>query len=251
MKPETITKLHHINQEFYQTFSHSFASTRRRIQPGIRKVLQEILTHGNWLDIGCGSGALAAEWMRQQRSGLYHGIDFSSNLITEAQKEILAVQNPVDLEVRFSQIDLISEGWNIPFNNFNWDGALCFAVLHHIPGAEQRHKICTAVAGLLGKHKRLHLSVWQVMNSPKLMQRIQPWSLVGLDEDELDTGDVLMDWRAETKDEGQLKGLRYVHIFSESELAALAGNSGFAVKESFYSDGKEGSLGLYQSWDVR
>ena len=77
MQPETIAKLHHINQEFYQTFAHSFASTRRRIQPGIRKVLQEIPTHGNWLDIGCGSGALAVEWIRQQRTGLYHGVDFS------------------------------------------------------------------------------------------------------------------------------------------------------------------------------
>ena len=251
MKPETIAKLHHINQEFYQTFSHSFASTRRCIQPGIRTLLHEIPERGNWLDIGCGSGTLAAEWMQQRRSGLYHGIDFSTNLISEAKNEILGMQNPDNLEIKFSPVDLINEGWDIPFKGTNWDGALCFAVLHHIPGADQRQKLCAATAGLLGKNKRFHLSVWQVKNSPRLMQRIQPWNLVGVDEDDLDAGDVLMDWRAETSCEKQLKGLRYVHIFTEGDLNTLAENSGFKVRDSFYSDGKEGNLGLYQGWDVR
>ncbi len=251
MKQETIAKLHHINQEFYQTFSRSFASTRKRIQPGIRKVLQEIPEHGNWLDIGCGSGALAAEWMRQGISGLYYGIDFSPNLINEAKNEIHLVPNPGNLEIKFKPADLISEGWDIPFKDSDWDGALCFAVLHHIPGADQRQKLCAAIAGLLGKEKKLYLSVWQVKNSPRLMQRIQPWSLVGIEEDELDAGDVLMDWRAETRGEKQLNGLRYVHLFTEGELNTLADNSGFKVRDSFYSDGKEGNLGLYQGWDVR
>lgn len=251
MKPETIAKLHHINQEFYQTFSHSFASTRRRIQPGIRKILEEIPSLGNWLDVGCGSGALAVEWMRQGRSGLYYGIDFSSDLISEAKSEILSAQKPENLEIKFSPADLMSEGWNVPINNIDWTGALCFAVLHHIPGSNRRQKLCASIAGLLGKDKSLYLSVWQVRNSPRLMQRIQPWSQVGLKEDELDAGDVLMDWRAEYNGEKQLSGLRYVHIFTESELNTLAENSGFEVEDSFYSDGKEGSLGLYQTWEVK
>lgn len=248
MKPETIAKLHRINQEFYQNFSRSFASTRRRIQPGIRKILQEIPGQGNWLDIGCGSGALAAEWMRQVRHGLYYGIDFSPNLIAEAKKEILKAQKPENLDVNFSTTDLISENWHAPFEKINWDGALCFAVLHHIPGEEQRQKLCASIAGLLGKDIKLYLSVWQVKNSPRLMQRIQPWELVGIDTDEIDAGDVLMDWRAENKTEPFLKGLRYVHVFSESELTSLAGSSGFEVIDCFYSDGKEGNLGLYQTW---
>ena len=248
MKPETIAKLHRINQEFYQTFSRSFASTRRRIQPGIRKILQEIPGQGNWLDIGCGSGALAAEWMRQVRRGLYYGIDFSPNLIAEAKKEILKAQKSENLDVNFSTADLISEDWHASFEKINWDGVLCFAVLHHIPGEEQRQKLCASIAGLLGEDKKLYLSVWQVKNSPRLMQRIQPWELVGIDKDEPDAGDVLVDWRAENKTEPFLKGLRYVHVFSESELSSLAESSGFEVVDCFYSDGKEGNLGLYQTW---
>ena len=250
MKPETIAKLHRINQEFYQTFSQSFASTRKRIQPGIRKILREIPRQGNWLDIGCGSGALAVEWIRQERCGLYFGIDFSPNLICEAKKEILEVKKPEDLEVRFETADLINEDWLSPFENLNLDGALCFAVLHHIPGEEQRQMLCASFAELLDKKKKFYLSAWQVKNSARLVQRIQPWELVGINEDDLDAGDVLMDWRAEKKTGSHVSGLRYVHIFNKDGLSALAVNSGFSVTDSFYSDGKEGNLGLYQTWEV-
>ena len=47
------------------------------------------------------------------------------------------------------------------------------------------------------------------------------------------------------------KGIRYVHIFTENELVDLAESSGFEVKDTFYSDGKEGDLGLYQCWVVK
>ncbi len=141
MKPETIAQLHRINQEFYQTFSNSFAATRRRVQPGIRRVIEEIPKQGNWLDIGCGSGALAAEWLRQGRSGLYCGIDFSPNLIAEAEKEMSKIPQNKALEVQFITADLIDESWQIPFEKTVWDGALCFAVLHHIPGEDQRKRL--------------------------------------------------------------------------------------------------------------
>jgi SAM-dependent methyltransferase len=251
MKPETIAKLHQINQEFYQTFAASFASTRRRIQHGIRQILREIPSHGNWLDIGCGSGALAAEWVQQQRTGRYHGIDFSQDLLNEAEKEIQAVQVPAGLKINFTTADLISESWNAPLIKTGWNGALCFAVLHHIPGSDLRQKICASIAELLGKQKDLYLSVWQVQNSPRLMQRVLPWSQAELNEGDLEKGDVLMDWRAGPEGDSKSRGVRYVHIFSKDELGALAESSGFNVTKSFYSDGKEGSLGLYQCWVVK
>jgi hypothetical protein len=53
----------------------------------------------------------------------------------------------------------------------------------------------------------------------------------------------LLDWRSGGT------GLRYVHHFSEGELITLAESSGFAVVETFYSDGKEGNLAIYQVWE--
>lgn len=243
-----LAKLHRINKEFYQTFAGSFAATRRRIQPGIRQVLQAIPPQGNWLDIGCGSGALAVEWMRQKRRGIYCGVDFSRSLIETALTEIQKFDKPDGLEVTFTAADLTRDGWQKPFELKTWDGAVCFAVLHHIPGTAQRQALCAAIAGLLQKQQCLFLSVWQLMNSSRLVKRIQPWALAGIDAADVEEGDVLMDWLAADESGLPTPRLRYVHLFSEAELATLAESSGFNVAGHFYSDGHEGNLGLYQVW---
>jgi hypothetical protein len=46
----------------------------------------------------------------------------------------------------------------------------------------------------------------------------------------------------------QSAGLRYVHMFAENDLEALAGQTGWRVEASEYHDGHTGNLGLYQVW---
>ena len=123
-----------------------------------------------------------------------------------------------------------------------------FAVLHHVPGKEQRLNLVREINSLLSRGTELYLSVWQVQKSPRLMSRLVPWEDADIDGSEVDEGDVLIDWRAEAGGQPSEKGIRYVHIFTEGELSDLAEQGGFTVKESFYSDGKEGNLGLYQIW---
>ena len=86
-------------------------------------------------------------------------------------------------------------------------------------------------------------SEWQFLNSEKLTARIQPWERVNLTAADVDPGDTLLDWRSDGN------GLRYVHHFSAQELLTLAAESGFRVVESFLSDGANGRLGLYQTWE--
>ncbi|MDY6874357.1 MAG: hypothetical protein SVR81_10435, partial [Chloroflexota bacterium] len=62
--------------------------------------------------------------------------------------------------------------------------------------------------------------------------------------EDLDEGDVLLDWRA-----AEQVGLRYVHTYSEDSLTQLAEGVDFTVSESFSSDGKLGNLALYQVWE--
>jgi hypothetical protein len=85
-------------------------------------------------------------------------------------------------------------------------------------------------------------SVWQPLHSPRLKERILPWTIVGLSDDQIEAGDYLIDWRQGGK------GIRYIHSFTEDELAELANQCGFSIKNSFYSDGEGGRLGLYQIW---
>jgi hypothetical protein len=119
-----------------------------------------------------------------------------------------------------------------------------FAVLHHIPSTEIRLNILRTVRDLLADDGQFILSNWQFLNSEKLRARIQDWSLAGLNEQDVDPGDYLLDWRSGGE------GLRYVHHFSETELSALASSTGFLVRDVFYSDGEGGNLGLYQIWEI-
>lgn len=248
MRPEIINKINLINQEFYQTFAASFSQTRGSVQPGVRCIIKNLPEAGNWLDIGCGNGTLAAEWVRMGHSGTYFGIDASRALVKEARKTISELDVPNNLIMRFENADFLHDDWTQVLPDVDWQSAFMFAVLHHVPGMNQRSTLCREIREVLGAERKLHLSVWQLQNSKRLVKRMLPWQTAGIEENELETGDVLMDWRAKADREPQQTGLRYVHIFNPEELSQLAADSGFQVKKSFFSDGKEGNLSFYQIW---
>jgi SAM-dependent methyltransferase len=246
MRPETADRLTTLNKAFYEAQAGSFAATRRRIQPGIRRALAAIPTDGRWLDLGCGSGALGLEWAQQGRTGEYLGLDASQGLLDEARRSTQSLDTP-GLQVHFFQADLCSREWSAGLVAGGWDGGLCFAVLHHIPGEELRRDLLRETRRLLKTGGRFYLSVWQFQNSPRLMERVQTWEAAGLTAADVDPGDHLLDWRAGDVKEQRL---RYVHIFSSSELSRLAAESGFSVMEEWQSDGEGGKLGLYQVWQA-
>jgi len=248
MQAQIIEKLESINQEFYQKFAHSFASTRRRLQPVVSRLLNGISKSGNWLDIGCGNGTLAIAWANQGRKGFYLGLDFSQALLDEARQALDLCTDSMDMKFEFRLVDINRTDWLRDLSGITWDGIMLFAVLHHIPGSQQRQQLCMQIRELLPPGNLLYISVWQLQNSPRLMARIKPWQSIGIQETDVEAGDVLMDWRAKVPGEESHEALRYVHIFNEEELQALAGKANFSVINTFHSDGKEGNLGLYQIW---
>lgn len=248
MRSETIQSILDINRQFYQTFGDAFAATRRRIQPGIRRILTEIPRDGHWLDLGCGSGTLALEWIRQERCGSYTGIDFSIPLLAEAQRIVTQAESSKNCMIQFQQADLLSENWSEMVSRPRYDGVLCFAAMHHLPGRNSRLGFLKQVRRLLMPGSSFFHSNWQFQHSPKLVARMQPWNLVNVDESDLELGDTLLDWRYSLPGQPETSGLRYVHIFSQDELIELASETGFRVISTFESDGEGGRLGLYQHW---
>ena len=248
MKTETIQALLAINHKFYQRFGDAFAATRRRVQPGIYALLEELPKTGHWLDLGCGSGALSLNWIKQGRKGSYTGLDFSEPLLNEARRSLTEIDLPDDLAVAFYQADLLDPNWRSAAPRETYDGVLSFAAMHHLPGRATHLQLAKTVRALLPTGGLFIHSNWQFQNSPKLMARVQPWSRVGIDEAELETGDTLLDWRFALPGQKEEIGYRYVHLFTEEELNGLAEESGFVVDKTFYSDGIGGRLGLYQIW---
>lgn len=241
MLEQTADKLLSINRDFYSSFAEGFAATRRRIQPGVRRVLDTLLPrdeHSVILDLGCGSGALGRVLAEEQRSGSYTGVDFSQELLEEARKETAGLSSS-SFALEYIPGDLMDSGWADGLESDHYDTVLAFASLHHIPGRENHLRILRDVRRLLKPDGQFVCSLWQFQNSAKLMARVRPWSEAGLDEEELEPGDTLLDWRQDRV------GLRYVHLFREAEIRQLADESGLTVTDSFYSDGKEGNLALY------
>jgi tRNA (uracil-5-)-methyltransferase TRM9 len=240
-----IQKILDLNRQFYQTFSLQFSETRQRVQPGVKRIIEEKLDgmSGSILDLGCGNGELAKVLAAANFSGTYLGVDFSPGLLEEARKN-----TPDSDQFEFHQLDLTIDNWRSspagealarlsPFSV-----CLAFAVLHHLPGEALRKSVIQNAREHIAPGGLFIHSVWQFLNSPRLTARIQAWEKAGLEPEQLDDGDYLLDWRHGGE------GLRYVHHFTLAELEALALAGGFSIVETFHSDGKEGSLGLYQVW---
>jgi tRNA (uracil-5-)-methyltransferase TRM9 len=241
----TIARLLKINRDFYDRFGDSFSATRQRVQPGVRRVLDMLNGDETILDLGCGNGELARLLAKRKHRGSYLGLDFSLPLLKNAESQ------PRAFPVEFLQADLASD-WDSSLRPERseaqskggnmYDLVFCFAVLHHIPGFDLQLKILKKVRSLLKPEGRFIHSNWQFLNSEKLKARIQPWEAATISSSEVDAGDYLLDWRSGGT------SLRYVHHFTEEELSQLAQASGFRIVETFYSDGENNKLGLYQIW---
>ena len=248
MREDIIQHLLDINKEFYQSFGQAFAETRRRIQPGVARAVENWIHDGHWLDLGCGSGALSQVLIKRGFQGSYTGIDFSSPLLEEAEKSLAQSGAPAGFAVRFQKAVLTDADWSNGLEQSKYEGVLAFSVLHHIPGSETRTRLLQQIAYLIKPGGIFIHSEWQFQNSPKLLARVQPWSLAGIDEVDVEEGDTLLDWRHKAAHQVEGSGLRYVHLFNREELSALAQAEGFTIVDEYMSDGAGENLGLYQVW---
>ena len=209
----------------------------------MRRLLPELAEWPRLLDLGCGNGGLGAAWLGANPAGEYWGLDSSAGLLKEAVDLLHYQPNAYLL-----QADLAQPGWAKVLPLKDWPVITAFASLHHIPGFERRLALLKEAVSLMQKRSRLIFSVWQFQHSPRLVKRIQPWSLASLEESDLEEGDTLLDWRASLPDQPEESGLRYVHQFSEEEMNRLAAGCGLQRLEQFESDGEGGRLGWYQVW---
>ena len=196
------------------------------------------------LDLGCGNGGVFQGLIRAGFRGHYVGLDASLPLLILAEKATKEYEIPAGSSAKFLRADLSQPDWAQDLNG-TFDFIFAFAVLHHLPPPLYPELLITT-RSLFGKSPpkggQMVLSNWQFLKSPRWIKRVLPWETIGIKAGEVTKNDYLLDWRRGGR------GLRYVHYFEEEELGSLARKAGFKVAESFSADGKEGNLGLYQTW---
>ena len=240
MDTSTARTLIELNRRFYDTFAAEFANSRSAFQPGIPRALVVLGHVDSVLDIGCGDGrvarALAAGNIPNASAARYVGVDFSPELLGQSP-----LPDSQLLQADISQAglpDVLARTMEtLPLTAF--DAIVCFSVLHHLPGADRQLRILREMHGLVKPAGRLALSVWQFLHVPRLQRKIARWEEIGLTSADVDSGDYLLDWQRGGR------GLRYVHQFDEAELVDLCARAGFAILETFRSDGATGDMGLF------
>jgi tRNA (uracil-5-)-methyltransferase TRM9 len=131
----------------------------------------------------------------------------------------------------FLMADVTSPDWAELLRRFApFELAVAFALLHHIPGSELRLHILRELHSLLSPGGILIMSNWQFMHNERLRGRIVPWQALAIDEQAVETGDSLLEWKRGGT------GYRYVHEFSTHEVESFSEQSGFLVLDQFRAD---------------
>lgn len=242
MKTAVRNRLLELNRRFYQENAGQFSETRSHMWPGLRRV-ERILKRGaplrTVLDAGCGNGRLLTHLGRSGGVKRYVGLDASSALLRQAESRQDAM--PVAIpDVRFLRGDLAESDWRERVAEFvPFDACFCLAVLHHVPSRALRARILAALIQTVSPGGRVILSNWQPLRSDRERRKIQPWSVMGLEADDVDPGDLLISWRRGAR------AVRYVHVLSAGEIDALAIQAGGAVLHHVEADGPHHNLNLY------
>lgn len=232
MNDATVQRLLQVNREFYARLAQAFAATRTAARVSLAPIMPYLTDGVKVLDVGCGNGRLAARIDVAGYRLRYYGVDASPALLQIARTTTLS-----GVRAEFAQADISARDWTgalraaAPF-----DLALALAVLHHVPSFALRARVLRDIGALLSPAGALVMSNWQYTHSERLLGKVVPWSVLELDERELETGDALLDWKRGGD------GMRYVHLLSADEVQALAAQSGLQVSEQFVAD--EG-LNLY------
>ena len=226
MRTFVARRLLRINANFYRQFGAEFAASRSALQPGMLRALQALDGCAALLDVGCGNGRFAGALPAPLH---YVGVDSSAALLGCATPRAGA---------RLLQLDLMNAAWVLRMRR-RFPAIVCFAVLHHVPGARRRLRLLRQLRGLLRPGGVCVLSVWQFVHVPRLRRKICDWQQAGIIAAQVDAHDYLLDWQRGGS------GLRYAHQFSVPELEQLCTRAGFEIRQTYRSDGATGDMGLY------
>jgi len=203
------------NKELYDQIAADFAETRNKIWPEFEYFKGYLANGQDILDLGCGNARLL-ELLKDYKIK-YLGIDFSAKLIDEAKQSWpnfnFIVGDILDLNLK-EKYDLV----------------FLIATLHHIPSQRLREKVLLNVKSVLKPNGKLLMTNWNLWQK-RYLKYIIKYTLLKISESEngiedilpedLDLQDVFIPW--------QKKHQRYIHAFTENNIAHLLKKTGFEI----------------------
>ena len=117
-----------------------------------------------------------------------------------------------------------ADALSLPLENSQFDVAVSFGVLHHIPSKKFRKQFLKEAHRVLKKDGLLIVTVWNLRNK-RLTPIIKKHTIKKLlGRSKLDFRDVFLPF-------GKKQDVRYLHAFTEKELHKLLKKNGFEIKE--------------------
>ena len=218
MKEEKAQKLAEKTQGDYDKIAEHFNQTR--VDPWLQhsqfgKYFKKDM---RVLDFGCGNGRM---WkLVKEEAGEYVGLDFSSQLIALAKKNVR------DKRVKFIAGNIL----NPPTDLGKFDLIWCIAVIHQVPSKEFKIWALKNLKSLLTQGGYGIITAWDVKSDKKKCLIYYKYLLKKLLflEKNLGWGDVLVPWK---NSQGEAVTHRYYHVFSRREFVKLIKKAGLEIVE--------------------
>jgi ubiquinone/menaquinone biosynthesis C-methylase UbiE len=208
VKKDTAEALLTLSKEGYNEYAKEFSDSRQYFWRELEFLKNYVQPNTEVLDIGCGNGRLVD--MFENINIHYTGIDFSTELIAIAQKTRGA-------KGTFQHANALS----LPFADNTFDTVFSIAVLHHIPGKENRQRFVSEALRVLKPNGTCVLTTWNTLQW-KFVKAHLTHGLKKLGgASALDFGDIIIPF-------GKHKRQRYIHSLSKRNLRNLFEKSGFS-----------------------
>lgn len=137
-------------KQVWNEIASGWSSWRVKPRYEIEKFTEDWLPPSKILDIGCGNGRNLAQFA--ERGFDCHAIDFSENVVKEAEKNF----EKNGFRAKFKVADAVK----LPYRSQSFDHCLSIALLHHIDDSTKRKKALDEINRVLRPGGTALISVW-------------------------------------------------------------------------------------------